>query len=94
MPTVGAGRPCRRRRDRLCVVPSRWDRGQLEDVRAQINEGSRAWGVYISGPRTGDDGQLSFVMDLVRIVPDLAAWAESLPDGLLHVIPWLAPDLD
>lgn len=75
----------------LCVVPSRWTTGQLDSVRDQLHQRSRDWHLYQLGPRHAEDGQAHIAARLVRVLPEIAAWAASLPCGIAALKPWLTP---
>jgi hypothetical protein len=77
--------------DCLCVVPSRWTRADLDQVRACLDDHHEQWNVYLCGESSTDDGQACITASLTRVLPEIAAWAESLPGGLLILKPWLAP---
>lgn len=75
----------------LCVVPSRWSKRQLDDVHAHLRQRFDRWNLYQLGPRHADDGQAQIAARLVRVLPQIATWAASLPPGILALEPWLAP---
>jgi hypothetical protein len=78
--------------DRLCVVHSRWSRGQIKTLRRALEDNMRAWTAYMGSlGNTDAQGQVQLSMDVVQVLPDLARYAEQVPDGLLIVNPWLAP---
>jgi len=76
---------------RLCVVPSRYSQAQVDAVRADIHRHFQDWQVYFCGLTSGEHGQILMTLSLVRLTPDIAAWAEKVPAGLLAVDPWLVP---
>ena len=76
---------------RLCVVPSRWARSQLDAVTAVLRDHWQDWTLGSSGEGVGDDGQARVSAGAFRVLPELAAWAGTLPDGLLLVDPVLTP---
>jgi hypothetical protein len=76
---------------RLCVVPSRWSGRQIDDVLRRLRAEVDAWQLYSFGPATAHDGQPFVSAQVTRVGPELVAWAQSIPDGLLTVDPWLAP---
>ena len=41
----------------LCMVPSRWTRDQLDDVRDQLHQRWQQWNLYQLGPQHSEDGQ-------------------------------------
>jgi hypothetical protein len=76
---------------RLCVVPSLWSVSQIGDVLSRLRTETRQWLLYTFGPDMTEHGQPFVFADIIRVLPDFAAWARSVPDGLLRVDPWLAP---
>ena len=77
--------------DLLCVVPSRWTKAQLEEVRSYLHQRFEQWNLHQLGPQVTADGQTRITARLVRVLPEVAAWADSLPDGIVALDPWLAP---
>jgi len=75
----------------LCVVPSRWTRAQLDEIRDYLWERHEQWQLFGWGPHHTDDGQARMTARLARVLPEIAAWANSLPDGIVALNPWLAP---
>jgi hypothetical protein len=77
----------------LCVVPSRYTRQQIEGVarRLRVEGESRRWLISMHGSGVGGDGQPRLTVELARVVPAMAEWAATVPDGLLAVDVWLAP---
>ena len=75
----------------LCVVPSRWTKAQLDEIRDYLRERREQWQLLGSGPHHTDDGQARMTARLARVLPEIAAWANSLPDGIVALDPWLAP---
>lgn len=75
----------------LCVVPSRWTKAQLDEIRDYLWERHEQWQLLGSGPHHTDDGQARMTARLARVLPEIAAWANSLPDGIVALDPWLAP---
>jgi hypothetical protein len=49
------------------------------------------WGLYGLGLHSTDDGQAHMAAQLVRVLPEIAAWAATLPPGILLLEPWLMP---
>lgn len=76
---------------RLCVVPSRWTRPQLDAVRAHLDAHHKDWDLDMWGPAADDRGQPYFEAALLRVTAEIAAWAATLPDGLLKLMPSLSP---
>ncbi|HSN05966.1 MAG TPA: hypothetical protein VLV82_01375 [Candidatus Angelobacter sp.] len=77
--------------DALCVVASRWSPDQVDAVRQALHEHGTEWGVYEFGGRAGEDAQITVIAKVVRIVPAVTEWCLTLPDGIVEIIPWLAP---
>jgi hypothetical protein len=77
--------------DRLCVVPSRFSREQLDDVRRYLARHRSGWGVEISSETMDDRAQFSFSVELLRVTADVADWVDSLPAGMLTLTPALRP---
>ncbi len=77
--------------DLLCVVPSRWTKAELDRVLGYLHERHEQWDLYQCGPHVAGDGQPCVSARLVRVLPEIAAWAASLPAGILVLEPWLVP---
>jgi hypothetical protein len=73
----------------LCVVHSRWTRDQLDGVRDHLHQRSQQWNLLQLGPQHAENGQPHIVARLVRVLPEIAAWAASLPSGIAALQPWL-----
>jgi len=73
----------------LCVIPSRWTKHQLDTVRDHLDQHWQQWNLLQFGPRNGEDGQPRIAASLGRVLPEIAAWAASLPPGILALEPWL-----
>ena len=69
--------------DCLCVVPSRWTRAELDSVTSHLHDRHDEWHAYQWGDSSTLDGQPYITASLTRVLPEIAAWAASLPDGLL-----------
>ena len=76
---------------RLCIVPSRWSRQQLDAVRSDLHDQWREWRLDLMFGHHDDRAQASVRVELMWITAELADWADSLPDGLLTLVPSLAP---
>jgi hypothetical protein len=76
---------------RLCVVPSRWSHSQIQDTEAAISEHWADWELFRSGGYNRG-GQVVLKAQVVKAVPGLLAWARTVPDGLLEVLPYLKPE--
>jgi hypothetical protein len=77
--------------ERLCVVPSRWTRAQLDEVRARFHDHWDDWALDSCGEPADEHGQPFIEVHLVRVTAELADWADTLPDGLLKLVPLLTP---
>ena len=75
----------------LCVVPSRWTKDQLDGVLNHLRQRSQQWNLLRFGPQHAEDGQAHVNARLVRVLPEVANWAASLPPGIVALEPWLAP---
>lgn len=76
---------------RLCVVPSRWAKHDLDRVRGHLRDHWDAWNLYVSGVTVAADAQPCVTACLTRVLPEIATWAASLPPGILTLDPWLVP---
>lgn len=75
----------------LCIAQSRWTKAQLDAVRGYLSAHREQWNLLEWGPRNTADGQAQVAARLVRVLPEIADWAASLPDGIMLLEPWLAP---
>jgi hypothetical protein len=75
----------------LCVVPSRWSKAQLNDVRGQLDQRWEQWEISSHGASSTADGQACVLVRLVRVLPEIAVWAGGLPPGIVDLQPWLSP---
>jgi len=69
--------------ERLCVVPSRWSRAELAAARAPVEARFDEWPLQSVGESVDDAGQAQLHVNLVRVTPDVVAWADGVPDGML-----------
>jgi hypothetical protein len=77
---------------RLCVVPSRWTRAQLDEVSAQLRDFAlEELRCDRMGQRVDDQAQVSIEVQLMRVTEEIAAWANTVPRGLLELTPSLVP---
>jgi hypothetical protein len=77
--------------ERLCVVASKWTTAELGAVRAHLHAHHRVWDLLQLGQSTDEDGQACIVAKLMRVLPEIASWAASLPAGIVSFDPWLRP---
>ncbi len=77
---------------RLCVVKSRYSAAQLREVENMFSAHAEQWG-FEAWSYEGMDERCQPYADVVltRISTDLAAWAETLPQGLLTFHPAMIP---
>lgn len=77
---------------RLYVVQSRYSVAQLREVEDTFSARAERWG-FEAWSYEGMDAQCQPYADVVltRISADLAAWADTLPDGLLTLHPAMSP---
>jgi hypothetical protein len=75
--------------DALCIVASTWTPEQVEAVHQALHQHWAEWGVYEFGDRAGEDAQVTVNAKVVRVLPELAEWSQTLPDGIFEVTPWL-----
>jgi hypothetical protein len=76
---------------RLCVVPSRWTKSELDAVRGHLHDRFRDWRLYGLCVDTLDDAQARVRAQLTMVTPKIASWAASLPPGILRLDSWLLP---
>lgn len=74
----------------LCVVPSRYSREEIDRTLRQLRE-QQFWPMSASGRSAGEDGQATVTATFAWIEPEVADWAETVPDGLLDLDVWLTP---
>lgn len=77
--------------DQLCVVPSRFSRAQLDEVRDVLHARWREWRVETFGTGSDLQAQPFITARLFRITPEIADWSDRLPEGLLRLDPALSP---
>ena len=76
---------------RLCVIESRWTKAQVRDAATHLCTNMDRWQIYQTGETVTEDGQTLVQAHTVRVIPEMIDWARLLPDGLVNIIPWLAP---
>src|SRR5208282_390558 len=74
------GRPCHRD----------WQ-DQLDAVCDHLQQRWQHWNLLRLGPQHAEDGQAHIAAGLVRVLPEIAVWAASLPSGIVALEPWLTP---
>jgi hypothetical protein len=76
---------------RLCVVPSRWVKRDIDAVRGHLHRHWEDWNIYQSAVAASEDAQAFVTASLTQMHPEIAAWAATLPAGILTLRPWLLP---
>jgi hypothetical protein len=76
---------------RLCVVPSRWTKREIDVVHGHLRDRWADWNIYHLAVETLEDAQARVTAKLTRVLPEIAAWAASLPPGILKLDSWLLP---
>jgi hypothetical protein len=76
---------------RLCIVDSRWTRAELDRVRSQVLKQWSEWAIDMVSGEIDDAAQPSIALQLLRVTTDVAAWADTLPPGILKLRPSLTP---
>jgi len=77
--------------DRLCVVPSRWTRTQLDEAHEHLNAMWADWGIYECGTSCDEQAQATVTAKLMRVTDEIADWAATQPDGLIALQACLEP---
>jgi hypothetical protein len=78
--------------NRLCVIPSRFTREQLAEVRRVLAAHTSDWRLQGYGAGGVDDDAQPFAhAEPFRVTDELADWADTLPEGLLRLCPTLTP---
>jgi hypothetical protein len=77
---------------RLCVVPSKWTRAQIDSTRDGALARFADNLLYRVGETVDNDGQALVDAATVRVDQALYDWTTELPPGLLHLDVWLVPD--
>lgn len=77
--------------DRLCVIPSRWTRYQLDAAQRHLRSMAQHWQLYTWGPHCDEQAQATMTASLVRVTDEIARWIGTQPDGLVAVEPCLMP---
>ena len=77
--------------ERLCVVPSRWTKHDIDAVSGHLHRHWEDWNIYQSAVAASEDGQAFVTASLTQMLPEIAAWAATLPAGILTLKPWLVP---
>jgi hypothetical protein len=72
--------------DRAADAPLPLTRREAEEVRNHLREHWADWNIYGMGI-ISDHVEAR----LTRVLPDMAAWMETLPAGILALEPWLTP---
>jgi hypothetical protein len=72
--------------DHAANAPPPLTRRAAEEVRNHLREHQAGWNIYGMGI-ISDHVEAR----LTRVLPDMAAWMEALPAGILALEPWLTP---
>jgi hypothetical protein len=76
---------------RLCVVPSRWTKRDLDRVHGHLLGRWADWTIYSLVVAIDEHAQAQVTANLARVLPDTATWAATLPPGILRLNPCLVP---
>lgn len=78
--------------NQICVVRSRFTRAQLDEVGDVLHAHFQEWRLESFGTGHCDpQGQPFATAQPVRVTAELAAWADTLPEGLLLLDPTITP---
>jgi hypothetical protein len=77
--------------DGVQIVGSRWTPTEVQATRRGIDLFMDDGTAYTTGQTATEDGQVLITAEVVRVTPELADWARSVPDGLLDLAVWLSP---
>jgi hypothetical protein len=77
--------------DQLCVVPSRFSRAQLDELRDVLLANWRGWRIESFGTSSDAQAQPFITAQPVRVTAEMADWADTLPAGLLRLRPAISP---
>ena len=64
---------------RLCVVPSRWTKDEIEAVRGHLRHHWQDWNIYQFGVTASEDAQALVTASLTRVLPEVAAGRPRCP---------------
>lgn len=81
----------RRLGGRLCVVPSRHTKAELEAAHEHLRSQMRQWPIYGFGQSVDDGGQPRLTVRAFVVTPEIAEWVASRPEGLIELEPTLQP---
>lgn len=76
---------------RLCVVPSRWTKPDLDLVHGHLRAHLDDWNISALSIDVSEDAQAQVTAKLARVLPQTAAWAATLRAGILRLNPCLVP---
>lgn len=77
--------------DCLYIVQSSWDRHILDSVIDELSAHAEEWCLLGGGQGLGTEGDIRCTGRVRQIIPDIARWHRSLPEGLLEIQPWIRP---
>ena len=76
-------------RRNVCVIPSRYTQAEIDRALQDIQENFYRWQLFKESDRTSNSGQRTILLMPVRLLPEMAAWALTVPEGLVQIDPWL-----
>jgi hypothetical protein len=76
---------------RLCVVASRWSRSYLDEIRAHLLARMQDWTVQRIGEGVDELAQACISAGSMRVMPDMAEWAQDIDTDVLRLEPSLLP---
>ena len=60
-------------------------------MRGHLRRVQEDWNIYASAVEASEDAQAFVTAGLTQVLPETAAWAATLPAGILTLRPWLVP---
>ncbi|HEY4455346.1 MAG TPA: hypothetical protein VGN81_13610 [Pseudonocardiaceae bacterium] len=77
----------------LCVVASEYRQQEIDATVRRLREemSARRWPITSTGRSASSAGQPTVTAHLAWLKPEVAQWAETVPDGLLDLDVWLTP---
>lgn len=73
------------------VPPGGWSRDFVERVRAPLDRNMHKWLLYSVGETQGEEGQVVISVKASLVLPVLAEFLATLPNGLIQLSVWLRP---
>jgi hypothetical protein len=68
-----------------------WTRHDIDEVHGHLHRHWEDWNTYLSAVAVSEDAQAFVTASLAQLLPEIAAWAATLPAGILTLKPWLVP---